>query len=661
MSGAVGPRCIECYASGAVSATRAVSCVSSCGRTSGVHVRMEDDERCHDVVGVDDAQRGAEDGIGAVKRDGAGDVMVADSPPEVSSRGITPPRGSFREDAVTSERSACAAFEGDDVAQQGVQMARKHVEGDVFQAKTMAALADLFPFLNVHVVGRHDATDDLIDAVSRAISLGCCLRQALLERAEVWYTEVRKGATKAHLTSFIQRRSTSPVRHGPRRSCSPSGMQGANGSPMKERTRSLANVREERMMIDEQSAGGGDGDGGAAGLSVTDEAADDVKPVQLFGGRACHVPSGHDGCMCKNGDGQGSTCNADETSGEECRRESVLTKAKHALSQMGLLGRSEGQSVLSWLQQPKEHVLRAVCGLMPRLKTLCPPLASSGIHDDAKRSVAAAKISDRLQAYVPYAVDCRRKFGGVLGSYVLVFSPEEVRQHDSFMSSWLISKDKVYDITPFVWMFGQKHGLETVTMRAGRGVDYHFLGHSETARDLWDMYLIGVVDDKLSRVPVNPAWVQDVDAAGVDDNASTRGKKDGLALSAWMNGFFGAGGAKGQVRLGTPILHIEDNTNKQCDTSDGALCPACVRLRSCFASYTLTAVTPSSQAGLRKWPRWYDVACDTSTTKVVCGVRQWLGGVEAMHRGAPVPHALEAICNVICMRKACKLLQMATT
>lgn len=68
---------------------------------------------------------------------------------------------------------------------------------------------------------------------------------------------------------------------------------------------------------------------------------------------------------------------------------------------------------------------------------------------------------------------------------------EEVRQHNSLKSSWVVIHNKVYDVTKFL----EEHpgGEEVLLEQAGKDATESFedVGHSSDARSLSEDYLIG--------------------------------------------------------------------------------------------------------------------------------------------------------------------------
>jgi len=79
----------------------------------------------------------------------------------------------------------------------------------------------------------------------------------------------------------------------------------------------------------------------------------------------------------------------------------------------------------------------------------------------------------------------------VLGEMTL-FSKEEVAQHNSEESCWLIVDDSVYDVTPFL----DQHpaGPKPLLRRAGGDATRDFYFHSKAAQKSWQKYKIGYVE-----------------------------------------------------------------------------------------------------------------------------------------------------------------------
>jgi len=76
------------------------------------------------------------------------------------------------------------------------------------------------------------------------------------------------------------------------------------------------------------------------------------------------------------------------------------------------------------------------------------------------------------------------------------FTKEEISNHCSTYSCWVIIRDKVYDVTPFI----REHpgGMDVLLENAGIDATASFeaSGHSADARSLMRKYYIGDVDEK---------------------------------------------------------------------------------------------------------------------------------------------------------------------
>ncbi|RXM29262.1 Cytochrome b5 [Acipenser ruthenus] len=74
---------------------------------------------------------------------------------------------------------------------------------------------------------------------------------------------------------------------------------------------------------------------------------------------------------------------------------------------------------------------------------------------------------------------------------VKYYSLEEVQQHNSCKSTWLIIHNKIYDVTKFL----EEHpgGEEVLREQAGGDATESFedVGHSTDAREMTSMYMIG--------------------------------------------------------------------------------------------------------------------------------------------------------------------------
>ena len=93
---------------------------------------------------------------------------------------------------------------------------------------------------------------------------------------------------------------------------------------------------------------------------------------------------------------------------------------------------------------------------------------------------------------------------------VKVFRKEEILEHKSKNSCWIILHDKVYDVSKFL----DEHpgGEEVLLEQGGKDATENFedVGHSTDARDLLPEYLIGEVhpDDRAPQKVKEKTWSQ---------------------------------------------------------------------------------------------------------------------------------------------------------
>lgn len=71
----------------------------------------------------------------------------------------------------------------------------------------------------------------------------------------------------------------------------------------------------------------------------------------------------------------------------------------------------------------------------------------------------------------------------------LYFSKSEVLRHNHKDSCWLFSKNKVYDVTPYI--NEHPNGLKIFLSKSGKDVYNDFLFHSKKNRKVWKKFFIG--------------------------------------------------------------------------------------------------------------------------------------------------------------------------
>ncbi|XP_022888894.1 cytochrome b5-like [Olea europaea var. sylvestris] len=86
-----------------------------------------------------------------------------------------------------------------------------------------------------------------------------------------------------------------------------------------------------------------------------------------------------------------------------------------------------------------------------------------------------------------------------------LYTFEEVSKHRSIKDCWLVIEGKVYDVSPF--MDDHPGGDEVLLSSSGKDAtaDFEDIGHSDSAKEMMDKYLIGTVD--MLTVPKKRAFV----------------------------------------------------------------------------------------------------------------------------------------------------------
>lgn len=147
-----------------------------------------------------------------------------------------------------------------------------------------------------------------------------------------------------------------------------------------------------------------------------------------------------------------------------------------------------GQQNGGWMQRFKEH------------PALVAPVVFNPHNDalkDVDSSVAVASVALAAVSLEPEAVT----FDPSKPS----FTAEEVREHNSKESSWIIVKNKVYDCTPF--LKDHPGGAESILIMAGEDSSEDFEAvHSKKAWKMLEQYYIGQLrPSDASNVPSIPA------------------------------------------------------------------------------------------------------------------------------------------------------------
>ncbi len=73
------------------------------------------------------------------------------------------------------------------------------------------------------------------------------------------------------------------------------------------------------------------------------------------------------------------------------------------------------------------------------------------------------------------------------------YTLQEVSQHNTEDSCWVVANNNVYDTTDFI----RRHpgGKFAILSKAGTDVTKHFKWHSDHAKQLWALYKIGEIGE----------------------------------------------------------------------------------------------------------------------------------------------------------------------
>ncbi|CAI9772026.1 unnamed protein product [Fraxinus pennsylvanica] len=86
-----------------------------------------------------------------------------------------------------------------------------------------------------------------------------------------------------------------------------------------------------------------------------------------------------------------------------------------------------------------------------------------------------------------------------------IYAFDEVSKHRTIKDCWLVIDGKVYDVSPF--MDDHPGGDEVLLSSSGKDAtaDFEDIGHSDSAKEMMDKYLIGTID--MSTVPKKRTFV----------------------------------------------------------------------------------------------------------------------------------------------------------
>jgi len=71
------------------------------------------------------------------------------------------------------------------------------------------------------------------------------------------------------------------------------------------------------------------------------------------------------------------------------------------------------------------------------------------------------------------------------------YTLEEVNEHNTRESCWVVANNNVYDVTKFIT--SHPGGKFTILSKAGKDVTKYFAWHSRHAKGLWKSYKIGEI------------------------------------------------------------------------------------------------------------------------------------------------------------------------
>ncbi|XP_020213861.1 cytochrome b5 isoform X2 [Cajanus cajan] len=105
-----------------------------------------------------------------------------------------------------------------------------------------------------------------------------------------------------------------------------------------------------------------------------------------------------------------------------------------------------------------------------------------------------------------------------LNSKTLTF--EEVAKHNHKKDCWIIVHGKVYDITPFLDDHPGGDEVLVAATEKDATIDFEDVGHSDSATEMMERYLIGKVDTATLPAKVNHIQQPPTQAHGVGNQSS---------------------------------------------------------------------------------------------------------------------------------------------
>jgi len=131
-----------------------------------------------------------------------------------------------------------------------------------------------------------------------------------------------------------------------------------------------------------------------------------------------------------------------------------------------------------WMQTMKEH----------------PSLTSPGVYTDATNVVSSNNVVAVADAVIASntVIDSKTAASLSIDPSTPSFTAEEIEEHNSKESAWIVVKDRVYDCTPF--LKAHPGGAESILIMAGQEASEDFEAvHSKKAWKMLEEYFIGVL------------------------------------------------------------------------------------------------------------------------------------------------------------------------